>query len=438
MKRRLLRLLTLSLVMRLGPTVPPVENPPLAFAAWAASPLEVRVVFDRALTDEEAGRFVGTSITFEIAKRSDAPLEHGSLLVADAWTLDGGRTLVLATDPHPWSTAYQIDLSPFAADGAARPLTYHLSGVEAQWEAEDGESEKPSELVWWPALDLTQLETLASANRSPAHARSLARLAKPGRMMLRTLIAPAREARTFDLVVAGPLGIEEATVEGELAPYHMPAGTARHVIPPGEQSVEVVVDLKTGRASAEPPALRLIPSGGVEAVASGEFLLPWAPARPLPPREDAPPSPDVAGGVPARGEIVFFGPEGKCSDCHTFRGRGKQVGPDLSDIGKREPSWIHRAIVEPSAEIHPDYVPFTVALSDGRVVAGTVRSQGPSALRITDTGAKETVVERSLVTEIRPTATSIMPVGLAGVLGPEKLRDLIAYLRSPAEQGAEK
>lgn len=92
---------------------------------------------------------------------------------------------------------------------------------------------------------------------------------------------------------------------------------------------------------------------------------------------------------------------------------------------------VYRDIAEPSAVIHPDYVPYTVALKDGQVLAGTVRAEGADALRVTNTDARTTTVNKSDVEELRPSATSIMPVGLTGAIGEAKMRDLMAFLMSP-------
>ena len=45
--------------------------------------------------------------------------------------------------------------------------------------------------------------------------------------------------------------------------------------------------------------------------------------------------------------------------------------------------------------------------------------------------AKVTVIPRAQMDDFRPSATSIMPVGLAAAIGPERLRDLIAFLVTP-------
>jgi putative heme-binding domain-containing protein len=81
-------------------------------------------------------------------------------------------------------------------------------------------------------------------------------------------------------------------------------------------------------------------------------------------------------------------------------------------------------------------VPYTVSARDGRVVAGLVRAEGPDAIRVTDINAMTTTLRRDEIDQIRPSSTSIMPVGLAAAIGPDGLRDLMAYLMSGTGQAA--
>jgi putative heme-binding domain-containing protein len=76
-------------------------------------------------------------------------------------------------------------------------------------------------------------------------------------------------------------------------------------------------------------------------------------------------------------------------------------------------------------------VAYTVALKDGRVLVGIVRTEGADSIRVTDTDAKTTVIHRAEIEEFRPSATSIMPVGLMGTLGEGPLRDLLSFLTQP-------
>jgi putative heme-binding domain-containing protein len=76
-------------------------------------------------------------------------------------------------------------------------------------------------------------------------------------------------------------------------------------------------------------------------------------------------------------------------------------------------------------------VSYVVATKEGRVLAGTVRAEGADAIRVIDADAKATVIPRVAVDQLRASGTSIMPVGLAGALGEQRVRDLVAFLTTP-------
>jgi putative heme-binding domain-containing protein len=130
-----------------------------------------------------------------------------------------------------------------------------------------------------------------------------------------------------------------------------------------------------------------------------------------------------------RGEAVYFGEKGKCSTCHRVGNQGGEVGPDLSTIADRlNRAALYHAIEAPSAAIEPDYLPYTVAMTDGRVLVGVVRAEGAESIRVVGADAQAVDLPRAEVEEIRPVSTSIMPVGLVGALGQDDLRDLLAFL----------
>jgi putative heme-binding domain-containing protein len=159
-----------------------------------------------------------------------------------------------------------------------------------------------------------------------------------------------------------------------------------------------------------------------------QVIVPWAPV-PASQSGTAPlVVPDLSGGDAARGKALFSGENARCSQCHTFRGQGGKIGPDLTDVSRKGRAEIYRNIAAPSALIEPDYTTYTVATKDGQVLLGVVRAEGALAIRVTDTNAKSTVIARAQIEQIRPSATSIMPVGLAATLGDAAVRDLIAYL----------
>src|SRR5690606_3042149 len=93
----------------------------------------------------------------------------------------------------------------------------------------------------------------------------------------------------------------------------------------------------------------------------------------------------------------------------------------------RDYASVLRDLREPSATINPDYIAHAIALADGRVLQGTIRTEGDRMI-VGDAQGAETAVDRAEVEEVSPSATSIMPEGLDEALGPEALRDLLTFL----------
>lgn len=414
--------------------VPPEPRPALA---WPTGPLEVRVALDAPVEAGDVARLVGEVIRFPgNDPYLDAPEAAAyGLRIAGVRAVEGGRTLVLATDPHPTATTYHL---PDTLAPAAEPLTYDLNGVEVGWFEGDAPDlgAEPSWSAWWPGLN--PHDAREATARSVEHERGFGRIAAgPGTLALRTLVALPAEATVAAVRLESDRPFE-ATLGFEVAASaDTPEGSHRIEITaevfPG-QPAELNVTLPTGPGDGRGglPTLRAWRIDGEEAVAldHSQVQLPWAPMAPPHAAEVPPPPYDLAGGDPVRGREVFRSEVAKCASCHQIGGEGGEVGPALDKLAGADPARIYRDLADPSASITPDYVTYTVALRDGRVAVGVVRAEGADRLKVLDTDARETVVDRDQVEDLLPSGTSVMPVGLAGALGEERVRDLIAYLRS--------
>ncbi len=422
-----------GLLLAAGPLIPqndaPPENPkPRVTAVWPDGPLNVRVAFDRpvnpAIADEVTSRSIafGPSTTDGEAANGPTPAS-GAIRIAAARLEDGARTLVLATDPHPFEARYRLNLPGFDS------VAYDLSGVEASW-SEDEQAAEPSWQGWWPHIEpaLARARTVGSAE----HERGFALLTRKGRLTLRTLVVLPEGKATLRLEADRPFEATFAFVPVTSSPG--PGDTHRADLPIESMGVGEMLEVLLSTGDPGPlPTLRAQALVGdtptPKPIVSKDLVLPWAPA---PPDSQASPTAEppyaLQGGDPERGKTVFFSEEAQCSKCHKIQGEGSEVGPDLSELADRDPATIYADIANPSARIHPDYVPFTVALKDGQVAVGVVKAEGADAIRVLDNNAKISTYPRSEVEELRPSATSIMPVGLAGALGETKMRDLIAFL----------
>ncbi len=135
------------------------------------------------------------------------------------------------------------------------------------------------------------------------------------------------------------------------------------------------------------------------------------------------------GGSADAGRRVFM--RRACITCHMHSGRGAKTGPDLTTLsGRMTPRRILESILQPSKEVGPLYVPWTVLTKDGSVLTGLKLDAPGVATSARFQGADGKIFDVPLVDiEMqKPIDTSIMPLGLEETMSADELRDLIAFL----------
>jgi len=121
-----------------------------------------------------------------------------------------------------------------------------------------------------------------------------------------------------------------------------------------------------------------------------------------------------------------------CQQCHTLFGEGGKIGPDITGSNRADLDYILHNILDPNAEIPLDYKTSTVEMKDDRVITGIIKQQTEQVITIAS--ANETLsLPRKDVASIRASELSMMPEGLVEQLSENDMRDLIAYLKSPAQ-----
>ncbi|MCB1123864.1 MAG: c-type cytochrome, partial [Verrucomicrobiae bacterium] len=133
----------------------------------------------------------------------------------------------------------------------------------------------------------------------------------------------------------------------------------------------------------------------------------------------------LAAADPAHGQTVF---ERTCSSCHSMRGRGGNLGPELDGANRRDLFYLLENIIDPSAVLPQDYRMNIFTLKDGRTLSGTVSAE----TRHTVTLAMLDRVEVIPVSEIESRQVleqSIMPEGLIQSLKDTEVQDLMAFLQ---------
>lgn len=139
----------------------------------------------------------------------------------------------------------------------------------------------------------------------------------------------------------------------------------------------------------------------------------------------------IKGDV-ARGKDVYFKTVGlQCATCHKAGGQGGQVGPDLSDVGKRlTKRQILESILDPSKDIDPKFAAYLVQVDDGRQLSGLIVARDDTSLTVRDPQAKDTKVSLKSVVSQVPSRKSLMPDQLLRDLTAEQAADLLTFLET--------
>ncbi|MCH8043466.1 MAG: c-type cytochrome [Planctomycetes bacterium] len=143
-------------------------------------------------------------------------------------------------------------------------------------------------------------------------------------------------------------------------------------------------------------------------------------------------------GNAARGKALFAG-KATCAKCHTVRGAGKEVGPDLSEIGsKLSREALYVSILDPSAAISHNYETYLLATADGNVLSGILLSQTKESVTIKTAEAIVRRIPADQIEAMKKQKVSLMPVGLVKALTPDDLVDVVEYLRTLKKPAAQK
>jgi putative heme-binding domain-containing protein len=126
-----------------------------------------------------------------------------------------------------------------------------------------------------------------------------------------------------------------------------------------------------------------------------------------------------------RGKAIFAK---SCAACHRQDGAGHAVGPDLDQVAGKSAAYLLTEILDPNKNVDSRYIEYQAILKDGRVLAGLLATETGTSITLRGQEAKEQVILRADIDELRSTGKSLMPEGMERDLTRQGLADLIAYL----------
>jgi len=137
---------------------------------------------------------------------------------------------------------------------------------------------------------------------------------------------------------------------------------------------------------------------------------------------------ELAGmrGDAKSGEDVF----GRtCFTCHVVDDFGANLGPNLSDAGKRLTRLeIADSVINPNAKVDPGYYTVNISTSDGGAFAGFVESEDDGSVTLRMGAELLQKIDKRTITKRETVKTSTMPAAMAAALSGQEFVDKIEYL----------
>lgn len=139
-------------------------------------------------------------------------------------------------------------------------------------------------------------------------------------------------------------------------------------------------------------------------------------------------------GDAERGRALF---SKNCSTCHRLGEMGATVGPDLAPLASKPTAFFLQEILDPNRNLDSRYMSYTAVTDSGRTLSGLLAAETGTAITLRGADAKEEVLQRDELEQLSSSRSSLMPEGLERLLSPQDMSDVIAFVRTTADQPAE-
>ena len=156
---------------------------------------------------------------------------------------------------------------------------------------------------------------------------------------------------------------------------------------------------------------------------------------PLPPGKEGKPLPPITQLITMQGDArngrLIYNTTGTCHKCHIVNKIGREIGPDLSEIGSKLSSLaMFESILYPSAGISHDYEAYSLVLASGTTVNGLITSDTDERISIKSDDGIVRTFRTSEIDEKVKQKISLMPADLQKVMTAQEIADVVVYMQT--------
>ncbi|AMV28344.1 HEAT repeat protein [Gemmata sp. SH-PL17] len=124
-----------------------------------------------------------------------------------------------------------------------------------------------------------------------------------------------------------------------------------------------------------------------------------------------------------------------CATCHRVEGVGGAVGPDLTRVWDTHTvEKLLESIVDPSKEIKEGFQTYRLVTADSKVYTGLKVKDDAKEVVIRDANGRDNRIAKDEIEALTPSKLSLMPDNVVSQITFEQFIDLLAFLKSKAEQ----
>lgn len=135
----------------------------------------------------------------------------------------------------------------------------------------------------------------------------------------------------------------------------------------------------------------------------------------------------VPGSLEA-GQAIFFG-KGRCSNCHSIRGQGGWIGPDLTNAGEaRTLGQLRESLLEPSKRIAEGFEGVSLTTRDGKHIEGVAKNHDNYSIQVLDRQGKLHLLASADLAKLEIRQSSLMPADYSRQLSATEIQDVLAFL----------